>query len=100
MAYLYDYIVKLWKTYEFVHTILDSLYHGLPDGLPGNEDCGQMSAWYVLSAMGFYEVTPGDPVYAIGTPIFQDVKIHLDNRHTFEIIADSVSDSKFYIQSA
>lgn len=100
MAYLYNYIGKPWKTQERVRKILRTMYHNLPDGLSGNEDCGQMSAWYVLSAMGFYSVTPGSPFYALGTPIFDEVSIHLENGKTFTIKADNLSEKNLYIQSA
>ncbi len=87
MAYLYDYCGAPWKTQERVRQIMNEMYHDAPDGLSGNEDCGQMSAWYVMSAMGFYEVTPGYPYYAIGSPLFDTVKIHLENNKTFTVIA-------------
>jgi hypothetical protein len=75
------------------------MYHDAPDGLSGNEDCGQMSAWYVLSAMGFYPVTPGSPYYAIGSPIFDTVRIHQENQNTFTLIARNNSADHPYIQS-
>lgn len=100
MAYLYNYIGKPWKTQERVRQIMDELYSTQPDGLSGNEDCGQMSSWYVLSAMGFYSVTPGLPYYTIGTPIFDKVTLHLENGKTFEIIANKTADDDHYIQSA
>ncbi|MFC1629511.1 GH92 family glycosyl hydrolase, partial [Gemmatimonadota bacterium] len=68
MAYLYSYAGESTKTQERVREILDTLYSDAPDGLSGNEDCGQMSAWFVLSALGFYPVCPGQPDYVIGTP--------------------------------
>ncbi len=98
MAYLYNYIGKPWKTQKIVHTILDSLYHTGPDGLCGNEDCGQMSAWYVMSAMGFYQVTPGNLTYAIGSPIFDWVTIHLESGKMFSVVAKNVSEENFYIK--
>ena len=100
MAYLYDYAGKPWKTQELIHRICDELYRNDPDGLCGNEDCGQMSAWYVLSAMGFYPVVPGSGVYAIGTPLFPKVSIHLENGKTFTIEAKGISRHKFYISSS
>ncbi|HUM45627.1 MAG TPA: GH92 family glycosyl hydrolase [Chitinophagales bacterium] len=99
MAYLYNYVGKPGKTQALVHQILNEMYHDRPDGLIGNEDCGQMSAWYVLSAMGFYPVTPGSPYYALGTPLFDTVKIHLENQKTFTIIAHHATAKDFYIQS-
>jgi predicted alpha-1,2-mannosidase len=100
MAYLYDYAGEPWKTQALVHRIQSTLYSNSRDGLCGNEDCGQMSAWLVLSAMGFYPVTPGSGIYAIGTPMFPKVAIQLENRRTFTIIAKNLSDKNFYIQSA
>jgi hypothetical protein len=79
---------------------LDEQYTNLPDGLSGNEDCGQMSAWYVLSAMGFYSVTPGLDYYTIGTPLFNKTTLNLKNGNTFTIVAKNVSDKNIYIQSA
>lgn len=85
MAYLYNYIGKPAKTQEKVRQILTTLYENKPDGISGNEDCGQMSAWYVLSAMGFYPVTPGSSEYTIGYPLFKKATIHLENGKTFTI---------------
>lgn len=98
MAYLYNYIGKPWKTQRLLRLILDSLYHSGPDGLPGNEDCGQMSAWYVWSAMGFYPVTPGSPDYAIGSPLFDEVKINLENGHTVRILSVNNGRDNRYVE--
>jgi hypothetical protein len=100
MAYLYDYIGKPWKTQQQVRQIMDEFYTNEPAGLCGNEDCGQMSAWYVLSAMGFYPVTPGTNIYAIGTPIFPELTINMENGKTFVIKANNLSGENLYIQSA
>ena len=100
MAYLYNYIGKAYKTQKIVRQILEEQYTNLPDGLSGNEDCGQMSSWYVLSAMGFYSVTPGLDYYTIGTPLFNKIVINLENSNTFTIIANNVSETNIYIQSA
>ncbi|HEX7295045.1 MAG TPA: GH92 family glycosyl hydrolase [Pyrinomonadaceae bacterium] len=100
MAYLYNYAGFPWKTQARVRDILDRFYSPAPDGLIGNEDCGQMSAWYILSAAGFYSVTPGSPIYAIGTPLFREVRINLENGKRFVIKANGVSARNFYIQSA
>lgn len=99
MAYLYDYAGNPAKTQTLTYKIMNTMYHDAPDGLIGNEDCGQMSAWYVLSAMGFYPVTPGQPDYALGTPLFDTIRIHLDNQRTFTIEAHHSNDSAIYIQS-
>lgn len=79
MAYLYNYTGNQYKTSEMVDRILKEMYSSQPDGLSGNEDCGQMSAWYVLSAIGFYPVAPGATNYAIGRPIFDQATIQLEN---------------------
>ena len=100
MAYLYNYVGKPWKTQNVVRQILDEQYTNAPDGLSGNEDCGQMSAWYVLSAMGFYSVTPGLNYYTIGTPLFKKITLNLENGNTFSILASNVSNRNIYIQSA
>lgn len=99
MAYLYNFVNKPHKTQERVHQILTDLYKNEPDGISGNEDCGQMSAWYVLSSMGFYPVTPGSNVYVIGTPLFDRVTINLENGNAFNIIAHNLNDTNIYIES-
>ena len=98
IAYLYNYVGQPWKTQERVRQIMDSMYSDQPDGLSGNEDCGQMSAWLVLSAMGIYPVVPGDPSYAIGTPWFEKATIRLDNGKVFEVKAPNVSAKNFYVK--
>jgi len=100
MAYLYNFINKPHKTQERVREILTTLYTNEPDGISGNEDCGQMSAWYVLSSMGFYAVTPGSNTYIIGAPLFDKATIHLENGNTFTIQANNLSDENIYIASA
>jgi predicted alpha-1,2-mannosidase len=82
MAYLYNYIGKPEKTTEKVHYILNNFYKNTPDGLIGNEDCGQMSAWYVLSSMGIYSVTPGKPGWSSTEPYFINIKVQLDENKT------------------
>ena len=100
MAYLYNYAGQPWKTQFRVRQIMDQFYKPTPDGLIGNEDCGQMSAWYVLSAAGFYPVTPGSTIYAIGTPLFPEVRFSLENGRSFTVRARNVSAQNIYIQSA
>ncbi|WP_420573120.1 GH92 family glycosyl hydrolase [Kordia sp.] len=100
MAYLYNFINKPSKTQEYVHQILTTLYKNEPDGVSGNEDCGQMSAWYVLSSLGFYSVTPGNNEYIIGTPLFDKATINLENGKTFTIVAKNISKENKYIKSA
>lgn len=84
-AYLYAYVGKPWKTYEKVRYILDNLYTSKPDGLCGNDDCGQMSAWYVMSAIGLYPVTPGSDIFVFSAPVFRDIAINLENGNRFVI---------------
>jgi predicted alpha-1,2-mannosidase len=100
MAYLYDYVGQPWKTQSRIASIMDQFYRPEPNGLIGNEDCGQMSAWYVLSAAGFYPVTPGSNVYAIGSPLFQEVRFKLENGKSFVVRVVNGSDRNVYIQSA
>ena len=99
MAYLYNYIGKPWKTQQRVRQIMDTLYSDQPDGLAGNEDCGQMSAWYVLSAMGFYPTTPGMDYYVIGSPLFPKVTIHLEDGKQFIIKALDTGRKNIYVHS-
>lgn len=100
MAYLYNYVGQPWKTQSRVRAIMAEFYKPEPDGLIGNEDCGQMSAWYVLSAAGFYPVTPGSDVYAIGSPLFPEVRFNLENEKTFMVRTVNGSGRNVYIQSA
>ena len=100
MAYLYNYVGQPWKTQSRVRQIRSEFYKPEPDGLIGNEDCGQMSAWYVLSAAGFYPVTPGSTVYAIGTPLFPEVRFNLENGKSVVVRSRDVSDRNVYVQAA
>ena len=95
-TYLYNYIGKPYKTQELVKKILTTLYSSKPDGLCGNEDCGQMSAWYIFSSLGFYPVCPGDNQYVIGYPLFDHAVINLENGNSLSITRDS---EKSYIKS-
>jgi len=99
IAYLFNYAGKPERTQELVHKINTEFYKNAPDGLIGNEDCGQMSAWFIMSSLGFYQVAPSLPNYDIGTPLFREAKIHLENGKTFTIKAPNVSDKKFYIKN-
>lgn len=98
IAYLYNYIGQPWKTQEVLDRILKEFYTTKSDGIIGNEDCGQMSAWYILSSMGFYQVAPGNPVYTIGRPLFDEVKIKLANGADFVIKTKNNSDENKYVQ--
>lgn len=100
IAYLYDYAGAPWKTQERLHRVMEDQYKDGPSGLAGNEDGGQMSAWYVLSALGLYPVSPGTPVYELGTPVFESATIHLAGGKQLTIHAAGASAGKFYIQAA
>lgn len=100
MAYLYSFAGMPHRTQEIVSQIMRQLYTTNPDGLSGNEDAGQMSAWYVLSAMGLYSVTPGLDYYVFGTPVFQKTEILLPDGTRFRIVAKNLSEENIYIQSA
>jgi predicted alpha-1,2-mannosidase len=99
MAYLYNFVNKPFKTQEKVRQILTELYQNLPDGISGNEDCGQMSAWYIFSSLGFYPVTPGSNQYIIGSPLFAKATINLENGKSFLIQAKNSSSENKYIKS-
>ncbi|HNQ60617.1 MAG TPA: GH92 family glycosyl hydrolase [Bacteroidales bacterium] len=98
VAYLFSYAGQPWKTQEKVRQIMDDFYTNAPDGLIGNEDCGQMSAWLILSAMGFYPVTPGSDIYVLGTPWFKEMEVQFENGKTFTITTDHPSPKSFYVQ--
>jgi predicted alpha-1,2-mannosidase len=100
VPYLYDFSGQPWKTQRRVRQIMNIWYGDGPLGVPGDDDGGAMSSWYVLSAIGFYPVCPGSPVYEIGSPIFEKSAIRLANGKKFEIIAHHVSAQNKYIQSA
>ncbi len=98
IAYLYHTIGKPTKTADKTHQILNEFYHNNPDGLIGNEDCGQMSAWYVMSAIGLYQICPGNPQYEFSTPLFKQVVIHLENNKKFIITNLSKNKGEKYVQ--
>ena len=100
IAYMFNHANKPWKTQYWVRHILDTQYNTTPNGLSGNEDCGQMSAWYIFSSIGLYPLNPASGNYEIGSPIFEKSTIKLSNYKTFVIIAKNVSDKNIYIQSA
>ena len=99
VTYLYNKVKQPWKTQQYAAKVMHELYTNEPGGLCGNEDCGQMSAWYVFSAMGFYPVDPISGQYEIGTPMFPRVELKLANGKTFTISAPAVSRENIYIQS-
>ena len=100
IPYLYNYAGEPWKTQKRIRFLLDVWFQDNIFGIPGDEDGGGMTAFVVFSSMGFYPVTPGLPVYNIGSPVFEEVKIQLGNGNTFTIIADNCSKVNKYIQSA
>ncbi|MGB3006787.1 MAG: GH92 family glycosyl hydrolase [Chitinophagaceae bacterium] len=99
IAYLYAYAGEPWKTANKARYILDSLYFDRPNGLSGNEDVGQMSAWYVLSSLGFYQVNPSNGMFVFGSPVMDEATLTLNNGKTFHIIVKNNSKQNKYIQS-
>jgi len=103
IPYMFNYTDKPWLTQKWVRTIMSQAYGAGPYGIKGNEDVGQMSSWYILSAMGFHPVCPGDNKYELGSPLFQKVTIHLNNKYykgkTFTVIANNNSPENIYVQS-
>ncbi len=99
IIYLYDYAGQPWKTALRVREVLKTMYHDSVDGLSGNEDVGQMSAWYILSSLGFYQVEPAGGRYVFGSPLFNEASMNVGNGKTFRIIAHNNSKENMYIQS-
>jgi predicted alpha-1,2-mannosidase len=100
IPYLYDFAGSPWKTQKMVRALLKDWFRNDLQGIPGDEDGGGLSSFVVFSSIGFYPVTPGKPVYSIGSPLFKDAMITLDNGHVFEVKAPNASDKNKYIQSA
>ncbi len=98
-VYLYAYAGQQWKTAEKIRYILDHHYTDKPDGIIGNEDCGQMSAWYIFSSLGFYPVNPSNSVYVFGSPLFGEATINLPNGSKFTVKASDNTRDNVYIQS-
>ncbi len=98
-AYMFNFTGEAWKTQKLVSQILRTLYNHTPDGLCGNEDCGQMSAWFVFSALGFYPFNPADQNYQIGSPMFDEATLTLENGKKFIITAQNVSAKNIYVQN-
>ncbi|MCI0471952.1 MAG: glycoside hydrolase family 92 protein, partial [Ignavibacteria bacterium] len=98
IPYLYVYAGMPWKTQEKVNMIMREMYDDAPDGLCGNDDCGQMSAWYIFSALGFYPVCPGSNEYVFGAPYVEKAVVNLENGRTFTMTADNFSEMNIYIQ--
>jgi len=100
MIYLYNYAGAPWKAQMHVREVMNKLYNATENGYPGDEDQGQTSSWYVLSAMGFYSVCPGTDEYVLGSPVFQKTTITLENGKQFIIDAGNNNSKNVYIQSA
>jgi predicted alpha-1,2-mannosidase len=98
IAYLYAYAGQPWKTADKIRYILDNLYTDKHDGLCGNEDVGQMSAWYVLSALGFYQVNPANGAFVFGSPVMDEVRIPVNNGKSFHVVVKNNSKTNKYIQ--
>ena len=98
VAYLYNYAGQPHKAQQRLHEIMSTLYTDRPDGLCGNEDCGQMSAWYVFSAMGFYPVNPAEGIYILGKPMVENVEITIGNK-LFKVKTAGWNDENIYVQS-
>ncbi len=98
IAYLYNYAGQPWKTQERVRQIMTELYSTGPDALAGNDDCGQMSAWYIFSALGFYPVNPAEGIYVLGSPLVKNAIVNLEGGKTFKIIAENNASDHPYIQ--
>ena len=98
VAYLYNYAGQPHKAQQRLHEIMSTLYTDQPDGLCGNEDCGQMSAWYVFSAMGFYPVNPAEGIYILGKPMVEKAEISIGEK-LFKVKTVGWSDENIYVQS-
>ena len=100
IVYLYYYAGQPWKTQRLVHQVMRSQYGNKPNSLTGNDDCGQMSAWYIFTALGFYPVCPGSDDYVIGSPSVRRATLHLSSGKTFTTVAENLTAANIYIQSA
>ncbi|MCU4177039.1 glycoside hydrolase family 92 protein [Marinilabiliaceae bacterium N1Y90] len=99
VPYLYKYTGQGYKTDRIIKTLVDDYYHNRPDGLMGNDDCGQMSAWYMFSSLGFYPVNPCGGEYIIGAPQVEEAVINLPNGKQFTVTATKLSDENCYVQT-
>ena len=99
IIYLYCYAGQNWKAAERLHQVVRHQYGNKPNSLSGNDDCGQMSAWYIFTALGFYPVCPGSDYYVIGSPMVKKAEMHLSNGKTFTMTAENLSEKNIYIQS-
>jgi predicted alpha-1,2-mannosidase len=100
IAYLYNYAGQPWRSQERIHQVMNNLFDNTPYGICGNEDCGQMSAWYIFSSLGFYPVSPGSLEYVIGSPCIPEARLFMDNGNEFVMQAKNLTSENIYIQSA
>jgi predicted alpha-1,2-mannosidase len=100
LLYLYNYAGQPWKAQQHLRKVMDKMYNASENGYPGDEDEGQMSSWYVLSAAGIYSVCPGTDQYVIGSPLFKKITITLENGKKFTVEANNNNSRNVYIQSA
>ena len=98
-VYLYNFAGQPWRTQELIDEVRTKFYNDKPYGYAGNDDCGQMSAWYIFSSMGFYPFNAGSDDFVIGTPLFTTATIHLDNGNTFTIKAPRKNSKEIYVKS-
>jgi predicted alpha-1,2-mannosidase len=99
VLYMYNFTSEPWKAQYWVREVMNKMYRNELDGLCGNDDCGQMSAWYIFSAMGFYPLCPGTNQLVFAAPYLPYMKLNLPNGKTFEILAPKVSDANRYVHS-
>lgn len=99
VIYFFNYAGRSWKTQELIRKVFDTQYHNKIDGLCGNDDCGQMSAWYIFSAMGFYPFNPAASGYVFGAPQFSKITLHLQGGKSFTVEAKGLSEANKYVQS-
>ena len=99
VIYLYCYAGQPWKAAERLHQVVTTQYGSQPGSLCGNDDCGQMSAWYLFTCMGFYPVCPASDYYVIGAPQIPQAVMHLSNGKKFTMTAENISDKNIYVQS-
>ena len=99
IIYLYSYIGQPWKAAQRLHEVIKTQYGNKPNSLSGNDDCGQMSAWYMFTVMGFYPVCPSSDYYVIGSPSLKKAVMHLSNGKKFTMMAENLSDQNIYVQS-
>ena len=98
VAYLYNYLKEPWKCQKWVRTIVDRFYGDTPDALSGNDDCGQMSAWYMFNCIGFYPVAPSSNMYNIGSPCVEAITVRMSNGKVIEMVADNWSPKNVYVK--